>query len=282
MKPARIKQRINFAPLRIKLFFGEQELATATAFHYHHKGYTFLVTNWHAVTGREPITHAIKSKTVAIPDRIKVGLPVIVASELKLEEGLGSTYGWREAMLPLYQDEEKLKPFWYEHPVHRDKVDAVAMRVGLKQDVRIESVVVNDPGLVKENLALYPGMDVFTLGYPLGITGGGRFPIWKRGSLATEPGIDVEELPKIYIDTATREGMSGSPVFASASSVWWPEGAAQTAENMQLGSALRFIGVYSGRIGRDPFYAQLGVVWKERALVEMIEGESFGQSSFAM
>ena len=57
---------------------------------------------------------------------------------------------------------------------------------------------------------------MFVLGYPKGISGGRGFPIWKRASIATEPDIQHDGLPKLLVDTATREGMSGAPVVAIA------------------------------------------------------------------
>jgi hypothetical protein len=67
-------------------------------------------------------------------------------------------------------------------------------------------------------------MDAFVLGYPRGMSGGGHFPVWKRATIATEPDIDLDGLPRFYIDTATREGMSGSPVYAQEVGYWLPEG----------------------------------------------------------
>jgi hypothetical protein len=280
MQPGSMKRRLNFAPCRIEAFFENQSLGLATAFHYFHKDATYLITNWHNVTGRDPASGKCLHTQAGVPDRLRVGLPVVAEANVNLPRGQATKYGWKEAGLRLYQDEARLKPFWFEHPIHREKVDAIAIRVTVGFKDKVESVVVNDPALVQTNIEMYPGMDVFVLGYPLGLTGGGRFPIWKRGSFATEPGIDLHDLPKIYIDTATKKGMSGAPVFASASSVWWPENSERNKENMQLGSALQFVGVYSGHIGNDPMEAQLGVVWKERALVEIIEGEILGQSQF--
>lgn len=128
---------------------------------------------------------------------------------------------------------------------------------------------------------LRTGMDVFVLGYPRGLTGGGKFPIWKRGSIASEPDIDVDNLPLMYVDTATREGMSGAPVFASESGTWWPEGK-KAPNDMVFGLGRRFLGVYSGRIGEDAFLAQLAMVWKERAIIEIIDGQKAGVSSFTL
>jgi len=58
------------------------------------------------------------------------------------------------------------------------------------------------------------GMDAFILGFPKGIAHQQLLPIWKRGSIATEPEIPREDdLPVFLVDTATREGMSGAPVL---------------------------------------------------------------------
>ena len=37
-------------------------------------------------------------------------------------------------------------------------------------------------------------------------------PIWKKSTIASEPDIDINNLPCFYIDSTTREGMSGAPV----------------------------------------------------------------------
>jgi len=39
-----------------------------------------------------------------------------------------------------------------------------------------------------------------------------------------------------------------------------------------FGKGRRFVGVYSGRLGaEDEFKAQLGIVWKESALISLVE-----------
>jgi hypothetical protein len=39
-----------------------------------------------------------------------------------------------------------------------------------------------------------------------------------------------------------------------------------------MGKGRRFIGVYSGRLGaEDEFKAQLGLVWKESGLIELLD-----------
>ena len=57
------------------------------------------------------------------------------------------------------------------------------------------------------------GSEVFVLGFPRGLRTQSNFPIWKRGTIATEPAIPRDDgAPLILIDAATRKGMSGSPV----------------------------------------------------------------------
>jgi hypothetical protein len=180
-------------------------------------------------------------------------------------------------VLTLYEDAERHRPIWWEHPKHGSTVDAVAIEMGEVPTTKI--VPANAESLGLEHLLLTPGMDVFVLGYPMGISGGGRFPIWKRGSIASEPDVHIDDLPKMYVDTATREGMSGAPVYAQESGVWAPEGKTDFKDWI-LGKGNRFIGVYSGRVGDDPFLAQLGIVWKEEAIVEIIEAAHIGTSSF--
>lgn len=187
---------------------------------------------------------------------------------------------WIPKVLRLYDDDSNQSPIWFEHPTHGSAVDAVAIPIeDLEQTA---AVAANAESLELSRLKLSPGMDAFVLGYPRGISGGGRFPIWKRGSIASEPDVDIDGLPKFFIDTATREGMSGSPVYAQESGLWAPEGGKLPGDGV-FGKGERFVGVYSGRIlADDPFLAQLGLVWKEQAIIEIIEGRKIGASSFGL
>jgi hypothetical protein len=109
-------------------------------------------------------------------------------------------------------------------------------------------------------LILSMGSDAFILGYPFGISLG-TFPIWKRGSIATEPDLaGAAGNPHFFLlDTASRPGMSGSPVILRTVSA-----AAMERGNLTLstGTNTRLIGVYSGRLpANEPLDAQLGMVW---------------------
>ena len=104
--------------------------------------------------------------------------------------------------------------------------------------------------------------DVFIVGFPRGLAGSGLLPIWKRGSIASEPGVDYGGLPCLLIDSTTREGLSGSPVIAEFVGYHAKDRDRPSGDDW-IGLGRSFLGVYSARLkGQDEFEAQLGVVWK--------------------
>src|SRR5205085_9713799 len=103
-------------------------------------------------------------------------------------------------------------PVWLAHPTRQRGSDVVAIPVDeLGRDPLINLYPINT--LRSEaDLAVRIGMDVFILGYPFGAPPPG-FPVWKRGSIASEP--DLTRLGRgfLIVDTASRPGMSGAPVI---------------------------------------------------------------------
>ncbi|PSV87171.1 hypothetical protein C9I88_20315 [Photobacterium iliopiscarium] len=261
---------MSWVPIRIEMQFNETKLSVGTAFIYEHQNKTYLVTNWHNVTGRNPQTLQPLSKHLSIPNSIILPIPF----SHKIENGFESV-NWKSKGLELYEND---KPIWFEHPTHGHDVDVIVIPLGGIEDTKL--IASNDKEtLGLELIPIRPSLDTFVLGYPLGMSGGANFPIWKRASIATEPNIDLDGLPKLLIDTATREGMSGSPVYAQATGYIMPEDKTDPKDFM-IGEARRFIGIYSGRLGSDTFQAQLGIVWKESAIIEIIESKIIGKSSF--
>jgi hypothetical protein len=114
------------------------------------------------------------------------------------------------------------------------------------------------------------GDDVFVLGFPRGIESSNGLPIWKRGTIASEPTVPVNELPIMLIDTATREGMSGGPVIARQT-----RGSKDGKLTLLMGEVGRFVGVYTSRNkGDDEFEAQVGRVWTREHVVDVIRNGS--------
>jgi hypothetical protein len=122
--------------------------------------------------------------------------------------------------------------------------------------------------------------DVFALGYPFGITDPLEYPIWKKGSIATEPSIAFKGLPRMLIDTATRSGMSGSPVIIKRTGIHPIEG-----NDERFGTAAGFAGIYSGRYGVEKDGSnredvQLGIVWRKEVIEEILVGQVQGTTDF--
>jgi len=256
---------------KLRVFAGEQELGCATGFFVNHKGQFFLVTNWHVVAGRNPENGEVLDQiNAAIPDRLQY-----------LAQCKGHVAEWQWVECLLYSDANDTRcpeaPAWLEHGAHRHSVDVVAIPIRLPEAVTVTTI---DRVDTVPKLLLTISRDVFVLGYPKGIDGGRGLPIWKRASIATEPDLQLGGFPKMLIDTATREGMSGAPVIAVADGDFDVEGP-QPAYR-KPGRVYRFVGVYSGRLGRGEMEAQLGVVWRERALREILDVPTKARSSFFM
>ena len=162
------------------------------------------------------------------------------------------------------------------HPVHRNNVDVVVVKIDGASEL-LKKVRLN---CLSEDSRLdvdYPPSvmdDVFVVGYPWGLTGGDTvLPLYKRGSVASEPVIDYNNLPCFLIDCRTAHSMSGSPVFCSHSGIWCPSG--KMENDSIIGTVMNFAGVYSGRLrdkdaARDARVAdqigEIGIVWRKHYL----------------
>lgn len=257
---------VSVTSYKCEMLFDGKKLSCGTCFFFKHIGKTFLVSNWHNLSGRDPHTGQPLSKYAAIPDEVKVMIP--------LKGKLGFS-GWGQFRL-IDDDDRNL---WLEHPL-TSRIDVAILEVEIPENLepRYVSDIKNDP-----YLELAVAGDVFIVGYPLGITVAETLPLWKRASFASEPGIDVDNLPKYLVDTATREGMSGSPVFARSSYI--KGGLDVSGDSFEdnrpwsVAHQYSFIGVYSGRLGQDTFQAQLGIVWKSRVIEEIISRNLSGPSA---
>jgi hypothetical protein len=96
----------------------------------------------------------------------------------------------------------------------------------------------------------------------------------KRASIASEPDIVGADHLFFYVDTASKSGMSGSPVIRRS---YGTHSMARGSVSMAA-QCSKFVGVYSGRkIGADKFDAQLGMVWPARYLEEIVAGRKAEQ-----
>ena len=118
-------------------------------------------------------------------------------------------------------------------------------------------------------------MEVFVLGFPVGWeplkAEQAAYAVWSRGSVASEPELDWDNLPRFLIDSRTRQGQSGSPVFAFRNYAWKDKDG-NTHFPMSPTVEGELIGIYSGRISAD---SDLGYVWRLdaiRAIIDSVQG----------
>lgn len=259
----------------------DQELATGTGFIYKYDSKLYLITNWHNVTGLNPFTKKPLSTHGGLPDLM------VIVLQLKDKNHIQ----WDTYSINLY--DENGKADWYIHPRYRENVDVVALEIDFPENFAGKIYPINDLkfDIIDSKIA----DDIFILGYPLSMTGGGYFPIWKKGSIATEPDIDYENLPKFLVDTASKPGMSGSPVILRKSIDYTGE-----ISTTKFGVIENFIGIYSGRIishkkvrcncqhckdanctvDEIDNESQLGIVWKKEVIEEIIIGQIKDEKNF--
>ncbi|KQW54022.1 MULTISPECIES: trypsin-like peptidase domain-containing protein [unclassified Variovorax] len=243
-------------PIFTKTAFGATGLSTATAFFYRRNESMYLVSNWHVLSGRNAQTLEPLDKNCGIPDRVE-------CYALKASDFIERV--WHS--FPLLDDGGN--PRWLHHPSLQNQVDVAVLPVEIPASLR--TCAMND--LAEAEMTLRVSHDVFVLGYPLGIQDVVGLPIWKRASVASEPGTSA---PSFLVDTATRQGMSGSPVILRYRGFHKsdPTTPAVSAEDW-FGEGDMFVGVYSGRLlGASELEAQLGIVWKSRVIDEIIDGGS--------
>jgi Trypsin-like peptidase domain len=212
---------------------------------------TWLVTNWHVVTGRRPDNPSLtSSETPRSPSALLVTLPSKNPDE------------FLELRVELYKDD---RPIWREYRLDIG-VDLAAIPINLPPmaaGLAIRPVPDEDADYME------PGIDLITVGFPRKPSVDNPYPFWKRGMLASEPGILQFGLPQMLIDIPGTPGMSGSPVFRSGDAYLTDQAEVESRRKVDRGEisnldyilgldpkhladrtvGMRFVGVYAGSTG---------------------------------
>jgi hypothetical protein len=239
--PAVTVDLFSASTVPLEMMFNSTALSLGTGFIWHQNGMFYLITNWHNVSGKDPNSGRALSRTGGIPNKLKIYLNKKGALGHKFPE-----------TFELY--DHLRQPNWFVHPSLGNQVDVVALPLSPSEEP--DWYAINQLGWF--DLSVSIGQDVYILGYPFGI-GPNGYPIWKRSSIASEPEVFTSSQRYILVDTASRPGMSGSPVIRRS---WGTHMTADGGLVTNTGSATKLIGVYSGRLHTtDPLDAQLGLVW---------------------
>lgn len=289
-----VRSTYSQSPFQILMYDGQGLISTGTAFFYYVDSCWFLITNWHNISGK----HFLNKQPLPsgrLPTYIKAKISAYIGDgNLTLNEFVPTAQ-----RVDIYQDHS---PVWYEHPTLGSDCDVVA--IPMERPQSCPEFMHNAVNLISRiRIPVKPGSSSFVIGFPKSLSIGFGLPLWKSGYVASEPhypitiGGEVSEvggmknakqLPAFYIDSQTREGMSGAPVFASYMGNWdmtnpyepinpsdpnfWDRDDILLGENR-----MEFVGCYSGRIGKNEEGAALGLCWTVKTLDEICTGRVAGK-----
>jgi hypothetical protein len=244
---------------KLDLLCNGKVLGSATGFFLKRGENWYVVTNWHVLSGRDPGNGQPRHSSGAVPDvcrfftaKFQDDKLAWFPTEYFLGDALSGSANWRQ------------------HPAEGQKVDVGILPLG-GFDVGLAKDIL-DPSGHDPDMFVDLGGELFIPGFPFGLSSAGLMPLWKRASLASslEFGEGIKRF--FYVDTATREGMSGAPCLAVSN--WRHCRMDRKTSKMTVIEqplSVRLLGVYSGRRNAsDNFEAQIGVVWREGLIYEAI------------
>lgn len=276
--------------------FSGTEITRGTGFLYRFGQTLALVTNWHILSGLSPITGLQMPGCVYTPNWVGFHVSVkttdgyfIAPISLPLQSGYGSTWlqhtGYRDGkgrlrlvdigVVPLNSLIENQE--WIFNEITAFPAQMIYVRDG---ETGSESA---------ENAYARVATEVFMLRYPKGLTSQGIIPVWKRGSIASEPLFAIlDGAPAFFVDALTRDGMSGAPVLSFSGEITDASGIAIPYAHNEKSSPW-LLGVYAGREGvtEDEMKMTLGRAWKKQMLDDIFfygipGGETLGSDVYAI
>ena len=269
--PARAQQEVEPLSLMttpVLLLNGARQVSQGTGFLYatmkpngRDVDMLFLVTNYHVVTGNEPLSSAR-----AQGDRL----------QFYLHASRQDPADYFPVNIPLYTKTND--PVWIQsRPFPEADVVLVPVVPALYED-RGQLFTFTEEH-TRIDLKVRPTSQATLLGYPYGFFDTRNFlPVWKTGHLATEPSVDFQGEPVFLVDVSAFPGMSGAPVVGVSNGVYESESGAMLTgvQRRLLGifSAMRMVRSRSTEAGASQTPSpgdslQLGYVWKADLLADI-------------
>ena len=284
--------------VHLSMRFDKEILSIGTGVIYQFGQEYYIVTAWHNVTGLHSETLKPLSKNAAIPNNIIATIAVSIPNGSVMRSSI---------TLHLYDDKKSL---FYIQRENWPRIDVAAIPfdpkfayvsegqlstgqqvelqlslitkihgLGQTEICPIQRYLVPNPKVIKKWLdSVKVTQEVFIPVFPHNIQDYYAQPIWKRATIASSVQTGWNREPKFLIDSASKAGMSGSPVI-------------HYSRNGQIqieGSIYAFdhevsilVGIYVGRIGIDgDADPQIGTVWNQSVIEEIIQGRCFENHPF--
>jgi hypothetical protein len=250
---------LSVSTVKLELFFNDIRLSEATGFFYKNQSRYFLISNWHVLTGRNVSSGQPIDKNGAIPNKLQFN---IFSNTNQDTSNIISVF--------FYLNDTKSESIIVEHQLGR-QVDIAMIELPLdfvsgKLALFCHYFDLDD---INHDIIYEVGDNTYIIGYPEGISIHNVLPIWKGGTIASEPHLNTSGSESFFlVDTATRPGMSGSPVVFRSVNIH-----RRSYNNIIMNGKLeiKLIGVYSGRYGENNNnYLQLAKIWKSNLISEII------------
>lgn len=224
---------------------GNKYLWNATCFFIKVSSTIFLITNNHVVGGEFYINeylrdHHKRPPTDSFPDNLTVRI---------YDKNYGTS---RIKKINLKRNGSYIYTKFYDNDKDLSTIlDVVCVPISDYNYNVFQYTGILDTANINSNLSLYPGEDLFVVGYPFDSGKYALYPFWKRATIASDPNVFDAGISQFWIDATTRSGMSGSPVFFRGNISNDKQGT-----GLYSGVATFLIGIYSAQ----NINSELGVV----------------------
>ncbi|MDO5502253.1 MAG: hypothetical protein Q4G67_03665 [Actinomycetia bacterium] len=216
--------------MKITALSGDRVVTQGTGFTFSNLDKTWLTSNRHVMIGRRPGTNEYVAPQVGQPTAIELTWvnDDLTTGDLRLE---------------LFDSDRN--PKWIEHPPLAHELDLVSIEVPAATfvDVDITDALDENPPHVPTS-----GDPILVIGFPFGVSAGIEgLPVAFSGIIASPPGVPLDDKPRFFIDSRTRPGLSGSPVY------YYPNCLRQRLEDEsdKRTPAVMFLGMYCGRLNEN-------------------------------
>ncbi len=281
---------VNNSIVHLTMRFQKMILSIGTGVIYQYENDYFIVTAWHNLAGLHAETLEPLNKNLAIPDNVVVNLAVNIP---------GSNIFRYSITLPLVDESKSL---FFIHQKNYPRIDVAVIPfnpelsemelstgekrerwlspimsiegVGKTEICPIQKYFIPNKAIIQKWLnSVEVTEELFIPGYPHNIHDYYIQPVWKRATIASSVQQGWNQQPKFLIDSASKSGMSGSPVLYYSSN-----GVVQIyGETYYFDHSITILaGIYVGRLGvkgeSDP---QIGTVWNQSVIDEIIKARRF-------
>lgn len=265
-------EHLSLITTPVILLNGEQEVSQGTGFYFvkkvqeePEKHVLFLITNHHVLTGYPPQEDKPpKGDNIAFFMHKEKDNPANI----------------KQTRFPLFTKNHK--SIWLNSETFPEAdIAVIPLPSPLFVDTYISGI---SEAWTEGNIKIRPTSTVTLIGYPYGYYDKKNcLPIWKTGSIASEPDMDFEGKPLFLVDVSAFPGMSGSPTFAIAHGAY-----EMTDGPTTVGRVQRFLGIFASMpLIRENKYLEeitsesrpglileqsleLGHIWKAKLITEMV------------